>query len=138
MSLTFDYQCVGCGKVRTNRELESFACDCGGYYQLGDKAMLETPVFDAYYDPSVETYLTSYREQEKVGKAFRSQAHQQGFTIRQDTKFHQETEYIKKHKEDFLQQQWKQAGHKYQPGSKARMNNETGELTPTRRRTYFT
>lgn len=101
---------------------------------------MEAPVFDAYFDPTIEKHVTSYREQEKLGKSFRSKAHPHGLTIRQDTKFHRETEYIKKHKEDYLQMQWSKTGHKYKPGSKARMNDATGQLSsPTQRRTvYFT
>lgn len=137
MALTFEYRCNHCAQLKTNHELDSFACNCGGNYVLQQGQLLEVPVFDAYYDPSVETYLTSYREQEKVGRKFRSKAHPKGLSIRQDTKFHRETEYIKKHKEDYLQMQYKQRGLNYKPGSKATVDNATGQLTTTSRRTYF-
>lgn len=101
-----DYQCDRCSNLKTNKTLGSFACVCGGTYIHVSTVHSVPVVFDSYYDPSVGKYLSSYREQERVGRAYRTPQHPEGLSLVNDNKkFLAEMRNIRRHRLDYIKAQ---------------------------------
>lgn len=123
--IEFDYVCNKCTTFKTNHELECFACECGGTYQIADKVIFERAQFEPHYNEVIKDWVHSWKDMEDKGKKFRSKDHPNGFVITNgNTKFMREMKYINKHKEEYIQQQYAKDGYKYKPGSKVHFNEE--------------
>ena len=89
-------------------------------------------VFDAYYDPLLKREIKSWKEQREAGEKFRSDDHKEGLSLHEDTPYHKELTYIRKHKEDFRQETHKKQGIKYQPGSGGKWNDTKHDFVDSR------
>lgn len=110
MSFTFEYECNKCYVRRSNHELDSMACECGGAFEVLDRIGEFVP-FDPYYDPRHKTEIRSWKQREKeMSKP--SESHPEGhYSVRDDKKFMAECRHLHRHREE-----WKEARY---PGYKA-------------------
>lgn len=100
--MRLDYFCDSCGVKKTNLEMESFACGCGGTMKVYDQFMVPPP-FDAGWCRTLKCEVTSWRDQERKAAAHRSYAHPHGFSMVNDNKpWLRELRNIRKHKSDYL------------------------------------
>lgn len=97
-----DYYCQNCGDYKTNVEIETMICGCGGDYRPDGALFGQAAIFDSYFDSRFGKEVTSYRQQEKEGKAWKTAEHPDGLMlINDDKKFMKECRHLKKHKEEY-------------------------------------
>ena len=102
MSINFSYACSDCGITRSNQELNSMACECGGEFKLSDSIPNASRPFDAGWCPTLKQNVSSWKDQEKKMLSHRSYSHPEGFTPIQDNKkWMNELRYIRKHKREY-------------------------------------
>ena len=129
--IEFDYFCNACFSHTTNKEMESFVCKCGGEFKHDSLGIYRESTFQPHYSPEIKDYVNSWKDAEEKGKKFKSASHPNGFVITQgNTKFMKELKYIHKHKEDYIQQVYKEKGIRYRPGSNVRMDAKTNSFVP--------
>lgn len=114
--MEFNYACDRCGDRKTNLEMYSFVCECGGYMRLATS--INVPgAFDPYYDRVLGSWVTSEADKYKKMKKHKSESHPHGlYNVRDDKKFMAEMKNIQKHREDY-----KAVTH---PGYKPRTKSE--------------
>lgn len=131
MSLIFDYQCWKCGNSKTNQEMDSFTCECGGDFKHVDRFNLQPSIFEPHYNEVIKDWVHSWKDMEEKGKKFRSVDHPNGFVVTQgNTKFVKEMKYIHKNREEYIQEIYKKDGIKYKPGSKVNWSDEKKSFIP--------
>lgn len=129
MALTFEYQCNGCGESKTNYDLESFVCQCGGVFRLADSAHGGPSCFDSHFNETIGAEVTSWRDMEKKAKSCVSEKHPEGLSIREPNgRAAKELKYIHKHREDYIAAEYKKEGVKYKPGSQVNFSRHKGEF----------
>lgn len=130
--MNFDYYCQNCGDKTDTQKITSMLCVCGGSYRPDGALFGSAAVFDAYFDPTLKKYVSSYREQEKEGRKFKTPEHPDGLTLINDNKkFIREMKYVKKHKEDYKAA----TSPGYKPGDKYYNPNRPDAMRP--RKLYF-
>ena len=115
--MRIDYWCMSCGVRKANYEIDSMVCTCGGEFRPDGALFGQAAVFHPYYDRVLRSYVSSYRQQERLAHAHRSNAHPEGLTIiNDDHKFRAECRNIARHKEDYKASMYPG----YRPGDKGR------------------
>ncbi len=106
--MILNYFCKDCGVRKTNNQMNSMVCSCGGDMRPEGTMFGSAPIFEPHYCPVLRTYLTSYKQQEKLAVAHRSPSHPEGLRLQQwDRKQIREYKNIHKYKEDYKQSQYK-------------------------------
>lgn len=118
--IVFDYECNYCGERKTNEEMDSFRCECGGEMKLLDK--IQASVFQPFYSREMKAYITSPRHEEKMLR-------KKGFSYFTDHKdMVHEAKQIRKHKEEIIRDSYAKIGAKYTPHSNTTFDEKTGEF----------
>lgn len=112
MPIDIRYNCTSCGWKKPESHDGMICPKCEG--DLRPEGSLfngRAPVFDAGYDPTLKKEITSFYQQEKEMKKFRSKDHPKGLVFAQDNhKFMKRLKDIKKNKPDYVQQELKRQG----------------------------
>ena len=118
----------------TNQEMHSMVCRCGWSFRPIGALFGSQPVFDSYYDPVLKKHLTSYREQEREGRKFRSKDHPEGLMpLNDNKKFVREMKYVAKHKIEY-----KMANNPgYKPGHKGSWDPDRPDKHTVGKKCYF-
>lgn len=83
-------------------------------------------VFDAYFDPTVGKYLTSYKQQEREGRKYVTPQHPKGLSlVNENKKFMREMAYIRKHKLDYIKMQYQKDTKNEPDHLRKRVGNRT-------------
>ena len=105
--IEIDYYCQNCGSKKSNQDMESMLCTCGGYLRPDGELFSRAAIFEPHYCPVLRTYLTSYKQQERLAVAHRSRSHPEGLRLQQwDRKQINEYRRIRRYKEDYKQSQY--------------------------------
>ena len=101
--MRLDYICDTCNDKKTNMEMESFSCECGGQMRLiTGSANLSRP-FNAGWCDTLKCEVTSWKDQETKAKNHKSRSHPNGFSmIQDDKKWLGELKNIRKYKGDYM------------------------------------
>lgn len=147
-----DYICYLCGEEQTNHSLElysflnntegAFVCKCGGEFK--PKTTQFSSNFEPHYSPEIGDMVYSWKDAEDKGKKFRSPQHPNGFILTQSNrKFLDEMKYIRKHKEEYIQECYskgemkrdgtRSSGIKYKPGSNTHFDAQNSRFIPRSR-----
>lgn len=131
MALTFEYNCQGCGDVKTNHELDSMVCKCGGDYRPSDFTVMQAVPFDAGWCPTLRQYVSSYSDQEKKALAFRSVDHPKGFVmLNNNRKAINQAKSDYKNREEIKKEIYAKKGLNYKPGSKVHFDRVRNTFVP--------
>lgn len=105
----FDYFCDMCGNPKTNIEMESFVCECGGSMRLNGQ--VNGMVFQPFYSRELKSNIRTSRQEEKLLR-------QKGLSYASDhNSITSEVKQIKKHKNDYIKAQHIAEGkHGWKPG----------------------
>lgn len=134
--LSFDYTCDYCGTNKSNEDMDSFLCECGGSMRLNKH--LEASVFHPFYSRELKALVTSPKEEERLLK-------EKGLSYLSDHKgMVKEAAYIRRHKDELAIAEYDKLGVRYKGGSNTAFDEKTGEFVSRQtrqrvsRRTYFT
>lgn len=131
MAFTVDYQCTKCGKTKTNLELNSMVCRCGGDFRPVGECFQRSPIFDEGYCPTLRQYVYSYSDQEKKAAAFRSPDHPKGFSIlNSNRKAINQAKSDYKNREEIKKEIYAKKGLKYKVGSKVHFDRVLNKFVP--------
>src|SRR3990167_6017506 len=115
--IIIDYYCQSCGEKKSNKQIDSMVCECGGDFRPDGSLFGQAAIFEPHYCPVLRTYLTSYSQQEKLAVEHRSPSHPEGLRLQQwDRKQVKEYKNMAKNKEDYKRQEY--GKHGYKTGSK--------------------
>lgn len=126
--MTIDYHCNSCGRNTTNEKMESFVCKCGGTFRLGIVIGLDR-TFHPEWDNEMRTYVSSYRQQERLAK-------KEGCVIT-PIEMTKKLKKIRANKEDYNRMELAQRGIRVKHGEK--WDDQKGDVVSTtgRKRLYF-
>lgn len=112
------YQCDSCGKKPKNPT--SMLCTCGGEYHSDINIGVPATTFEPHYCETIKQHVSSWSDQEKKAKAFRSVDHPEGFTLLQaNTKYMKQLKKTYANREDIKAEQFAKDGFKYPKGKNA-------------------
>ena len=114
-AIHIDYVCSQCGVRKSNQDMSSMLCFCGGSFSPDGALFGEAAIFEPYYDRILGSWVSSYGDQERKAVSHRSPSHPEGLRLVQwDRKQINEYKNIHKHKEDYKASQYEG----YKPGQK--------------------
>ena len=103
--------------------MESFICECGGTMRS-----LNTPngnIFNPYYQGDLKEYITSSKQEKAVYK-------RHGVVPFGDCKkLREKSKFIRKNREEIIQERYATQGMHYKPGSKVKWSDEKKDFIPT-------
>jgi len=104
--MKLNYLCDTCDEEKSNAEMDSFACECGGQMRLITPVAHLSRPFNAGWCDTLKCEVTSWKDQETKAKNHRSKAHPHGFSmIQDDRKFVNELKKQRENKEDILKKE---------------------------------
>lgn len=126
--MRFDYTCTDCGKVVNNDDMDSFLCECGGTFRLGSRIDISR-TFHPEWDEVTRTYVSSYRQQERLAK-------KEGCVVT-PSDMTKRLKHIRKNKEDFNRGELAKRGIRVKHGEA--WSDEKCDVVRVagRRRSYF-
>ena len=122
--MLIDYYCLNCGVKKTNEELDSMVCKCGGDFRPDGMLFSHASTFEPHWCPTTKQYITSWREKEKVGK-------RHGLVVTPPEHIRQ-WKKERKQNEDLKQQIFRKDGMSYKPGSKMRWSDKKKDFIKPR------
>ena len=120
--INFAYQCDNCSVQRSNLEMSSFVCECGGTLRLIDP--IQTNLFVPYYSEEMKAHIKSPRDEAR-------QLKKHGLSYLKDhKKLDQRLAHIRKNKEDVKAEVFAKEGIKYEKGSDTRFDMTLKRFVP--------
>lgn len=142
MPLKIRYQCDKCGNEMP-QDWRSMMCSCGGTFRTEFARYAGyCSQFEPHFCPTLKTWVSSWKDQERKAAAFRSEDHPEGFTLLQaNKKYVNHLKNVRKNAEDIKAQQYAKDGIKYPKGKPVKfdehkqtfVNKHTHEPITTKR-----
>lgn len=121
------YTCDSCGKVPRNPN--TMLCICGGEFRANVNIGVPATTFEPHFCPTLRQHVTSWKDQEKKAKAFRSADHPEGFVLLQDNKkYIRQLKQTHKNREDIIADTYKKDGIKYPKGKQVNFDEQKGRF----------
>lgn len=113
--IAIDYACNTCGIGKSNQEMESFSCECGGTMKLGS-AFSDQGTFTPYYSDEMKVKITSSRQESKLLRKHGLVSYGDLKELRKKAKF------VRENREDIIRDRYAKEGIEYKRGQNLRFD----------------
>lgn len=120
-TLEFEYICDKCGVIKTNKEMDSMVCECGGDFK--STWGVNQIEFKPYFNESHGVQVNSASEHRAFVK-------QHGAPLGDYPKMMARQKFVRKNREDIIADRYAKIGLKYPRGKKVLLDEKNMRFVP--------